>query len=127
MIQRYEWGNARSDTPGRALAGFTPASGPPFAEQRRRVQACSRSGIRQPARFSSAWGIYDILDTTLVQPGLVPEISTDTAIDRGGVYRHPIRYVRLRLHLDASREDVPQFGRAWPRPPGDPRGRTRIA
>ncbi|MFD3873966.1 hypothetical protein [Streptomyces sp. NPDC058623] len=42
-------------------------------------------------------------DTTLVA-----EISTDTSIDRGGVYRHPIRYVRLRL--DATVDDVPRFG-----------------
>ncbi|MBT2406322.1 MULTISPECIES: hypothetical protein [unclassified Streptomyces] len=60
------------------------------------------------ARFSSAWGTRDVLDTTLVQPGLVAEISVDTSIDQGGVYRHPTRYVRLRL--DASVEDVPRFG-----------------
>ncbi|MFB7468571.1 ATP-dependent DNA ligase [Streptomyces sp. NPDC056224] len=60
------------------------------------------------AKFSSAWGTRDVLDTTLVQPDLVADISTDTSIDRGGVYRHPIRYVRLRL--DASVEDVPRFG-----------------
>ncbi|MFE5621039.1 ATP-dependent DNA ligase [Streptomyces virginiae] len=60
------------------------------------------------AKFSSAWGTRDVLDTTLVQPDLVVEISADTSVDRGGVYRHPIRYVRLRL--DASMEDVPRFG-----------------
>ncbi|MER5871957.1 ATP-dependent DNA ligase [Streptomyces sp. NPDC002044] len=60
------------------------------------------------AVFSSAWGTRDVLDTTLVRPDLVAEISTDTSIDRGGVYRHPIRYVRLRL--DASVDDVPRFG-----------------
>ncbi|MFJ3861924.1 ATP-dependent DNA ligase [Streptomyces sp. NPDC090085] len=59
-------------------------------------------------RFSSAWGTRDVLDTTLVQPGLVAEISADTAVDRGGVYRHPVRHVRLRL--DASVDDVPRFG-----------------
>ncbi|MEU4730785.1 ATP-dependent DNA ligase [Streptomyces sp. NPDC023588] len=60
------------------------------------------------AKFSSAWGTRDVLDTTLVQPGLVAEISADTSIDQGGVYRHPIRYVRLRL--DAVVDDVPRFG-----------------
>ncbi|WP_331756388.1 hypothetical protein [Streptomyces sp. NBC_01568] len=60
------------------------------------------------AKFSSAWGTRVILDTTVVQPDLVAEISADTSIDRGGVYRHPIRYVRLRL--DASVEDVPRLG-----------------
>ncbi|GGU14383.1 hypothetical protein [Streptomyces lateritius] len=59
-------------------------------------------------KFSSAWGTRDVLDTTLVRPGLVAEISADTSVDRGGVYRHPIRYVRLRL--DASVEDVARFG-----------------
>ncbi|MEV0991661.1 ATP-dependent DNA ligase [Streptomyces sp. NPDC049949] len=62
------------------------------------------------AKFSSAWGTRDVLDTTLVQPDLVAEISTDTSIDRGGVYRHPIRYVRLRL--DTNVDDVPSFGAA---------------
>ncbi|MFD9574906.1 ATP-dependent DNA ligase [Streptomyces sp. NPDC059982] len=60
------------------------------------------------AKFSSAWGTRDLLDTTLVQPDLVAEISTDTSIDHGGVYRHPTRYVRLRP--DMSSEDVPRFG-----------------
>lgn len=62
------------------------------------------------AKFSSAWGTRDVLDTVLIQPGLVAEASTDTSIDRGGVYSHPIRYVRLRLRLDATVDDVPRFG-----------------
>ncbi|MFI5867314.1 ATP-dependent DNA ligase [Streptomyces sp. NPDC051546] len=44
------------------------------------------------ARFSSAWGSRDVLDTILVEPDLVAEISADTSTDRGGVWRHPIRY-----------------------------------
>ncbi|WP_251063950.1 hypothetical protein [Streptomyces sp. ISL-44] len=36
------------------------------------------------------------------------EISADRAVDRGGVYRHPIRFKRLRL--DVGVEDVPGFG-----------------
>ncbi|WP_329125104.1 ATP-dependent DNA ligase [Streptomyces sp. NBC_01353] len=59
-------------------------------------------------RFASAWGSRDILDVTLVRPDLVAEISADTAVDRGGVHRHPMRFKRLRL--DATVEDVPQFG-----------------
>ncbi|MET9959646.1 hypothetical protein ABZ128_11360 [Streptomyces sp. NPDC006326] len=35
------------------------------------------------------------------------EISADTAIDRG-VFRHPLRFIRLRL--DTAVEDVPRFG-----------------
>ncbi|MFF3215523.1 hypothetical protein ACFYYB_33440 [Streptomyces sp. NPDC002886] len=60
------------------------------------------------AKFSSAWGTRDVLDTTLVVPDLVAEISTDTSIDRGGVYGHPIRYVCLRL--DATVDDALRFG-----------------
>ncbi|MFF4433883.1 hypothetical protein ACFYZ4_32610 [Streptomyces sp. NPDC001513] len=62
------------------------------------------------AKFSSARGTRDVLDTTLVRPELVAEISADTSVDRGGVYRHPIRYVRLRLN--ATVDDVPRFGGA---------------
>ncbi|WP_328301521.1 hypothetical protein OG389_29655 [Streptomyces sp. NBC_00435] len=39
-------------------------------------------------------------------------MSADTAVDRGSVYRHPIRYARLRL--DAAIEDVPRFSGAQP-------------
>ncbi|MEV6733753.1 MULTISPECIES: hypothetical protein [unclassified Streptomyces] len=69
-------------------------------------------------KFSSAWGTRDVLDTTLVRPDLVAEISADTSINRG-VYRHLIRYVRLRL--DATVDDVPRFGGGRPQPRGDRR------
>ncbi|MFP1629738.1 ATP-dependent DNA ligase [Streptomyces sp. 5K101] len=58
-------------------------------------------------RFSVTWGSREILDPTLVVPDLVAEISADTAIDRGA-WRHPLRYVRLRL--DVTTDDVPPFG-----------------
>lgn len=58
-------------------------------------------------RFTSAWGSRDTLKVTLVRPELVAEISADTAIDRGGVFRHPVRFKRLRL--DVSAEEVPLF------------------
>ncbi|MEU4732078.1 hypothetical protein [Streptomyces sp. NPDC023588] len=58
-------------------------------------------------RFASAWGSRDLLDVTLVRPELVAEISADTAVDRGGVFRHPVRFKRLRL--DLSVEEVPLF------------------
>ncbi|MFF8280714.1 hypothetical protein ACF05T_32405 [Streptomyces lateritius] len=64
------------------------------------------------AKFSSARGTRDVLDTTLVQPGVVAEISADTAVDHGGVWRQPVRFKRLRL--DVTVEDVPPFGA----PPG---------
>ncbi|WP_314254514.1 hypothetical protein [Streptomyces sp. DSM 40907] len=70
------------------------------------------------AKFSATWGSRDVLDTTLVHPALVAEVSADRAIDHGGIYRHPLRFQRLRL--DATAEDVPPFGCAdellvlWP-------------
>ncbi|WP_234351400.1 hypothetical protein [Streptomyces sp. XY413] len=58
-------------------------------------------------RFASAWGTRETLDVTLVDPNLVAEISADTAIDHGGVQRHPVRFKRLRL--DVTGEEVPLF------------------
>ncbi|WP_244291558.1 ATP-dependent DNA ligase [Streptomyces subrutilus] len=58
-------------------------------------------------RFASAWGSRDILDVTLVRPDLVAEISADTAVDRSGVFRHAVRFKRLRL--DVTVEEVPLF------------------
>ncbi|MFK0047675.1 hypothetical protein ACIQU4_27000 [Streptomyces sp. NPDC090741] len=34
---------------------------------------------------------------TMVRPDLVAEVSADWAVDRGGVFRHPLRFKRLRL------------------------------
>ncbi|WP_060178693.1 ATP-dependent DNA ligase [Streptomyces sp. IMTB 1903] len=61
-------------------------------------------------RFASAWGSRATLDVTLVHPDLVAEISADTAVDRGGVHRHPVRFKRLRL--DMSPEEAPLFATA---------------
>ncbi|MEU6895901.1 hypothetical protein ABZ934_29900 [Streptomyces sp. NPDC046557] len=58
-------------------------------------------------RFTSTWGSREALDVTLVRPELVAEISADTSVDHG-VYRHPVRFKRLRLDLTAR--DVPRFG-----------------
>ncbi|WP_328965557.1 hypothetical protein [Streptomyces virginiae] len=60
------------------------------------------------AKFSATWGSRDTLETTLVNPTLVAEVSADRAIDHGGIYRHPLRFQRLRL--DVGLEDVPGFG-----------------
>ncbi|MEV7581695.1 ATP-dependent DNA ligase [Streptomyces erythrochromogenes] len=60
------------------------------------------------ARFSATWESRDVLDTTLVHPALVAEVSADRAIDHGGVYRHPLRFQRLRVDIEV--EDVPRFG-----------------
>ncbi|MEU9945370.1 hypothetical protein [Streptomyces lavendulae] len=58
--------------------------------------------------LSATWGSRDILDTTLVHPDLVAEVSADRAIDHGGIYRHPLLFQRLRL--DVGLDDVPLFG-----------------
>ncbi|MGW7103242.1 hypothetical protein [Streptomyces sp. NPDC054838] len=59
-------------------------------------------------RFTSGWGSHDVLDVTLVRPDLVAEISADTSVDHGGIYRHPVRSKRLRLDLTVG--DLPRFG-----------------
>ncbi|MFF3863384.1 hypothetical protein [Streptomyces sp. NPDC002209] len=58
-------------------------------------------------RFASAWGSRDALDVVLVRPDLVAEVSADRAVDLG-VFRHPLRFQRIRLDVTAS--DVPPFG-----------------
>ncbi|MGI5532546.1 ATP-dependent DNA ligase [Streptomyces syringium] len=59
-------------------------------------------------RFTAAWGSREPLDVLLVAPELVAEIAADTAVDKGGSYRHPLRFIRLRL--DVTPADVPLFG-----------------
>ncbi|MFJ3833757.1 hypothetical protein ACIPWI_38320 [Streptomyces sp. NPDC090046] len=51
-------------------------------------------------------GVHEAVGAGVLEADL--DQSSVVAIDRGGVYRHPVRYVRLRL--DASVEDVPGFG-----------------
>ncbi|MFD0354341.1 hypothetical protein ACFVHW_11465 [Streptomyces sp. NPDC127110] len=59
-------------------------------------------------RFEAAWGSPDVLEAVLVRLEVVAEISADRAVDRSGVYRHPVRF--KRLHLDVTVGDVPPFG-----------------
>lgn len=59
-------------------------------------------------RFAAAWGSRDVLDAVLVRPELVAEISADRSVDHGGVFRHPLRFKRLRLDITA--QEVPGFG-----------------
>ncbi|MFE2879205.1 ATP-dependent DNA ligase [Streptomyces roseus] len=59
-------------------------------------------------RFAASWGSRDVLDAVLVRPEAVAEISADRAIDHGGIFRHPLRFQRLRLDVTAG--DVPRFG-----------------
>ncbi|WP_158983323.1 hypothetical protein [Streptomyces sp. NRRL F-5193] len=60
--------------------------------------------IRQPG----AWGSRALLEVVLTAPDVVAEVDADTGIDRGGAWRHPLRFVRPRL--DAAVDDVPLFG-----------------
>ncbi|MEU9083425.1 ATP-dependent DNA ligase [Streptomyces sp. NPDC048357] len=100
----------RHDHHGRLRAvGRTVPLRPDAAQQV--AEHLTAAGPEHPwtgVKFSSAWGSREALDAVLVRPDLVAEISADVAIDRGGVYRHPVRHVRLRL--DVSVEDVPRFG-----------------
>jgi hypothetical protein len=59
-------------------------------------------------QFSAGWGSTQTLDTQLVEPQLVVEVSADISLDTGGRWRHPVRLVRARPDLEAS--SVPSFG-----------------
>ncbi|MEU6594429.1 ATP-dependent DNA ligase [Streptomyces sp. NPDC046881] len=58
-------------------------------------------------RFTASWGSRTPLNVLLVEPSLVAEIEVDTAQDRG-VWRHPVRVVRLRD--DVPPGNVTKFG-----------------
>ncbi|MFJ8210432.1 ATP-dependent DNA ligase [Streptomyces sp. NPDC096033] len=58
-------------------------------------------------RFTAAWGSGDVLDVVLVRPEAVAEVSAHRAVDYG-VFRHPLRFQRIRLDMTAG--DVPPFG-----------------
>ncbi|MFE9933581.1 hypothetical protein [Streptomyces sp. NPDC005533] len=95
----------RYDTDGRLRAvGWTVPLRPDAARQGAEHLTAAAPGTRGGPKFSAAWGSRDVLDTTLVHPGLVAEVSADRAIDHGGVFRHPLRFQWLRLDV------VPRFG-----------------
>jgi hypothetical protein len=54
----------------------------------------------QGRRFSAGWGTRGELQYRPVALNLVAEVLADTAVD-DGIYRHPVRFVRLRgdLHV----------------------------
>ncbi|MEV4190315.1 hypothetical protein [Streptomyces toxytricini] len=81
----------------RSRRGRSPSMWPPRA---------GASVDRGPLRLGG--GSRDVLDVTLVRPELVAEVSADRSVDRGGVFRHPLRFKRLRL--DVSAGDVPGLG-----------------
>ncbi|MEU9272321.1 hypothetical protein AB0E04_44025 [Streptomyces sp. NPDC048251] len=71
-------------TTARTLAGhLTPAVGHPW----------------EGWTFSAGWGSRETLNITLVEPGLVVEVSADVARDGAGRFRHPVRLLRLRDDL----------------------------
>lgn len=57
-------------------------------------------------RFTAAWGSSATISPTLVEPRTVAEISVDAAKD-GGVYRHQVKYVRMRMELQP--EQAPKY------------------
>ncbi|WP_405657981.1 hypothetical protein OG379_00305 [Streptomyces sp. NBC_01166] len=58
-------------------------------------------------RFTASWNSRTPLEPALVAPLLVAEFSADVSQDHG-VWRHPLRYERLRL--DTTEADVLPFG-----------------
>lgn len=57
-------------------------------------------------RFSAAWRSSATVSPVLVEPRIVAEISVDAAKDRG-VYRHQVKFVRVRAELQP--EQAPKF------------------
>ncbi|WP_217231225.1 ATP-dependent DNA ligase [Streptomyces anulatus] len=99
----------RYDSEGRLrhvgkTTGISPTAARQLAD--RLTAAAPGSHPWDGARFSAGWGTRDVLDTTLVVPDRVAEVSVDTARDRG-VWRHPVRLVRLRF--DVPVQDVQAF------------------
>ncbi|MCX5174601.1 hypothetical protein [Streptomyces virginiae] len=78
-------------------------------------------------RFAATWGSRDVLDTTLVHPALVAEVSADRAIDHGGIHRHlvlqapaPVIARALGYHDKTTVHLVTEAGGTWNRyAPGD--------
>ncbi|WP_326779689.1 ATP-dependent DNA ligase [Streptomyces longwoodensis] len=59
------------------------------------------AGPRHPwagRRFTAGWGTREVLDHTPVEQDFVVEFAGDTSVDEG-VYRHPVRFLRVRDDL----------------------------
>ncbi|MFG2298973.1 hypothetical protein [Streptomyces sp. NPDC048603] len=99
----------RRDTGGRLRAvGRTVPLRPEVSRQVGEHLAAAGPGHPfEGVRFTAAWGSRDALDVVLVRPDLVAEVSADRAVDRC-VFRHPLRFQRIRLDVTAA--DVPPFG-----------------
>lgn len=84
---------------------------PPRADQARQVSEHLTPAGPAPlggGPVHSLMGDRDALDITVVRLELVREVTADRAIDHGGIFRHPVRFKRLRLDVTAA--DVPPFG-----------------
>ncbi|MDQ0798297.1 ATP-dependent DNA ligase [Streptomyces sp. B1I3] len=103
----------RHDTTGRLrLVGKTaPLKPGPARDLADHLTAADPDHPWTGVRFTASWNSRTPLEPVLVAPVLVAEISADVSQDHG-VWRHPLRYERLRL--DASEADVPQFGETSP-------------
>ncbi|MFC8226280.1 ATP-dependent DNA ligase [Streptomyces sp. NPDC057287] len=99
----------RYDTTGRLhLVGKTTPLNPGLA--RELAGHLAAAGPDHPwigVCFTASWNSRALLEPVLVDPVLVAEVSADVSQDHG-VWRHPLRYERLRL--DAVEADVQQFG-----------------
>ncbi|OEJ30057.1 hypothetical protein BGK67_00460 [Streptomyces subrutilus] len=98
------------DPRGTTRGGWAQVGSPTQQRGGRRVRCGGPAAVVLPEVESpcSWWGSRDVLDITVVCPDLVAEVSADRAIDHGGVFRHPLRFKRLRL--DVTVVDVPRFG-----------------
>ncbi|WLQ69171.1 ATP-dependent DNA ligase [Streptomyces glycanivorans] len=99
----------RYDTAGRLrLVGKTTPLQPGQAQEV--ADHLTAAGPDHPwtgVRFTASWNSRTPLEPVLVAPALVAEFSADVSQDHG-VWRHPLRYERLRL--DATEADVPPVG-----------------
>lgn len=96
----------RYETTGRLrLVGKTVPLKPGPA--RELAEHLTAAGLEHPwtgVRFTASWKSRTLLEPVLVDPVLVAEFSADVSQDHG-VWRHPLRYERLRLDTVAA--DVP--------------------
>ncbi|MFH8760594.1 ATP-dependent DNA ligase [Streptomyces atroolivaceus] len=99
----------RYDTTGRLrLVGKTvPLKPGPARDLADHLTAAGPDHPWTGVRFTASWNSRTPLEPVLVPAVLVAEVSADVSQDHG-VWRHPLRYERLRL--DATDADVPQYG-----------------
>jgi hypothetical protein len=76
--------------------GIRPAVRPDAACQVAEHLARPAPGTPSRGPFRRNVGSRDVLDVVLVRPDVVVEVSADRAVDRGGAFRHPLRFGRLR-------------------------------